>query len=309
MRIKIPLVFLALISIISTSFSLQAAEETTISATKAALSAEYAGLLPSQLLALPDMELDEKVSSTLILAAQDGANPRMRPVIAMRLGTLMYPASSNFELAVKDYQIDLGANATGNLTVGQLDELHYRSAISKLEHVKLTSELQSFQLDQVVRIRGSMRGFLKDVVHPINRVQIICYKSTLSCSMELLQLQIPTRESTRRGYRINLRNRWDYEVLRWEKDYMVLERITDSSCAVFHLNLNFSPKLFRERPVSKSENCKWEEFEEQELNSNWDIVDGMSIQSEEFAKIKKESTKFLAKKFKKKMALYLRSLD
>ena len=106
-----------------------------ISAAEEDAVAKFYSFLPDQILSMTDEERSSSVPMMYIGAANLAAAPYGDLVIQSNLNVLMYHGLADYAAATKAFQIDLGDEPTGELTVGQIHQLGYRAERSNLTEV------------------------------------------------------------------------------------------------------------------------------------------------------------------------------
>ena len=84
---------------------------------------KYRDWLPAQIKSMPEAQRRSEVPTAYVIAANEALSPLGDLALQSNLNTLMYDGVGNFQEAKRKFQVDLGENPTGDLTVGQISSL------------------------------------------------------------------------------------------------------------------------------------------------------------------------------------------
>ncbi|MFM7029072.1 MAG: hypothetical protein ACKOXK_10415 [Chakrabartia sp.] len=261
---------------------------------------KFRNWLPSQILSLSK----EQRRSEVPIAYLQAANTKDLSV-QYSLNVLMYEGFGNFEKAKRQFQIDLGEQSTGQLTVGQLSKLFFRAERTKLTRVyffpfKFGGEIS----DEEASVRGTVKILDEKIADPINYVEIQCSKAQGTCSYRQFVLILPNEGSWSQSYTVMETMNETYRVTRWGTEKIDALPLNEGTCRVPELRLNFVSKEFYEivtnAPEGKCELLLGATLPKLEKPRISQIVDGDPIISEQFAKLQQESYSYLSSDFRTK---------
>lgn len=167
-------------------------------------------------------------------------------MLTLPLSRLMYfgPFSeTEIEAATKKFQADLGQSATGQLTMGQFEELQRRWNRSNDTRVYLPTFGDELSIVRVGKDYVSVEGtwILEDekIAFPINQSKITCYKIERSCEDIQVELIVPRFDEGGDSYQINISKRTT-EIISWS-DTEVITR-DEGDCRTSILTINSTTK-------------------------------------------------------------------
>jgi hypothetical protein len=266
----------------------------------------YRNYTPEQIKALPEKERQSSLPMMYIFAAQKGLSPAAKLTFQMELNSLMYPAVSDYEKAVKLFQSDLSENPSGVLTVGQISDLTKRSEIQKLNTVVFPHNLSSYITDDMAHVEGTDTLLDERIAWPINHVKITCYKTGKYCEYKQIALNVPTDKEFSYTYSISDFAPDIYEITRWGNGVIDAVSANKGACREVSLNLNFKTKEFFETTRNTDKPCeilnvKFPKLEKPRLSQ---VVNGEKIFETEFGKIREKAFSYLSSDFRKQVEAF-----
>ncbi|MFL2495027.1 MAG: hypothetical protein ACJ0RL_05320 [Porticoccaceae bacterium] len=255
---------------------------------------KYGGYTPEQIIALPENIRRSEVPMTFVFAAQTGQNDLL---MSMYLNSLMYSGLSDYRLAVKDFQKDLGEESTGVLTVSQISKLENRASRLKIEQIGFESSFYGWKAYGSATVKGTYT-ILGDekIAFPINHTTISCNQQERVCKENQLVLRLPDEDSTY----IIVRSLSEeiYEITNWGES--TIDAKMESGCRIVGLNLNFDTEEHFQIVRNAKENCNVGGVDLDRLASPrvTQLVNGQEIFNQEFLEIKKQAYGYLSSKFR-----------
>lgn len=267
---------------------------------------KYRNWLPSQIHSMPEKKRDSEVPMTYIMAANTALSPLGDLSIQSSLNTLMYNGLSDFDGAKRRFQSDLGEQATGNLSVGQIAKLIYRAERTHLTSVNFFSfQFGGKAFSQTAYVKGTVRLVDEKIAYPVNYVEIECNKAEGVCTYHQTVLALPDENSWAQTYSVMESVNETYKVTRWDNDRIDASPMEEGTCRINELRLNFAAKEFYEITTNAPQgNCEMPlggSLPRLEKPRIAQIVDGDPLISEQFQKINQETFQFLASDFKAKV--------
>ncbi|MDG3086302.1 hypothetical protein P7F88_09360 [Vibrio hannami] len=257
---------------------------------------KYSNFTPEQLLNLPHEELNSEVPTNYTQAAQLATSPFGEITFTMNLNTLMYPATTDLQAAVKQFQMDLDTEPTGVLTISEIETLGYRASMQKLSRVFFPSEFSSSKSDVSAHIKGTVMLQNDTIAWPVNYTEINCYKAQNFCSLGQIYLVIPDEDSYSQNYQVGKSKPDFFTITEWKENQIIA--IPDSGdnsddCVAVTLELNFSTQEFYLLTKNGNGECA-PTFEKPQIAQ---VVDGTAIYDAEFTKVSDKAFSFLSSQF------------
>ncbi|MBL7020854.1 MAG: hypothetical protein ISR86_09980 [Nitrospinaceae bacterium] len=167
--------------------------------------------------------------------------PLMNIAISRGLGHLMYFYPMPERLireAVKKFQHDIGQPQTGELTIGQLEELTRRSnriSDTPVEVLGLGETLDVFGEDNYVTTKGTWAIEGEQHAYPINHAKIDCLKSRGTCEAKQVNIEIPSlKHSTARYFFDHFTE--VFKIISWTDTEVISQG--DSKCRTTIMTIN-----------------------------------------------------------------------
>ena len=262
---------------------------------------KYKDFTPQELTALSKEERHSSVPMAYSSAASAGLSKFSELLFSMQLNTLMYPGIDNYNVAVKQYQKDLGDKATGILTVSQIHKLEKRSEFQKLSRVFFPDQYSSYKAKNSASIQGTMMIHDKNIAYPVNHTKLTCYKADNYCELKQLYLSFPETDSWSANFHVMEAGTESFDITRWDENTIdALPSDPGSGCRKTSLNLNFKTKEFYQITRNGDKDCEINgvTFPKLEKPRIAQIVDGEKIINREFSKLKKMAFEMLSVDFK-----------
>lgn len=271
---------------------------------------KYKDFTPQELTALPKKERHSSVPIVYNSAATTGLSEGSELLLSMQLNSLMYPAIDNYQLAIKQYQRDLGDKDTGIFTVSQIYKLGKRSEFQKLARVFFPDQYSSYKANNSASAQGTMMIHDEKIAYPVNHTKLTCYKIDNYCELDQLYLIFPKMDSWSANFHVMKASRELFEVTTWgENTIDAVSSDYGNGCRKISLNLNFQTKEFYQIIRNGDKECEIEGATLPKLEKPRiaQIVDGEKIINTEFSNLKKMSFEMLSVNFQNKITKLLES--
>lgn len=276
--------------------------------------AKYRNYTPAQLEALTKKEKGSAVPMAYLQASGLGSVKGSELIFASQLNTLMYPGVGDYPAAVKAFQADLGDEPTGVLTVGQIYELGYRVDRQRMGEVNLPFQLTSYLHGNYAEAKGALTlaPSGENIAWPVNYAKVSCYKDRGYCRFDQIYLVVPDRNSWGNSYTVGQDTPEFFDITRWgEETIEAISEANEDQCRTLSLSLSFKTKEFFYITKNGSKDCdvlgtKMPRLEKPRVGQ---LVDGLKIQSEFFAKLKEENGKLLSSAFQQKAHAWFKEVE
>lgn len=264
---------------------------------------KYRDWLPAQIRSMPEKQREAEIPMTYIMATNAALSPLGDLSIQSSLNMLMYNGIADFEGAKRRFQSDLGEKPTGNLTVGQLAKLSYRAERTQLTTVaffpfKFGGEISN----DTAYVKGTLKLIDEKIAYPVNHVEVTCNKIEGICNYRQTVLALPDETSWSQSYSVMESVNDTYKITRWDGSRIDASPITEGTCRVNELRLNFAAKEFYEFATNAPEgNCEMlvgGSMPKLEKPRIAQIVDGDPLIRELFQKTRQETYQFMSSEFR-----------
>lgn len=267
----------------------------------------YKDWLPEDIISMPAETRQSEVPIVYIMAANTVKSPLGELTLQSYLNTLMYDGIGDLEGAKKQFQADLGSPPTGNLTVGQIASLSYRSERTRLTNVNFFSFQHAGHISgDWASVKGTAVILDDKIAYPINFVEIECRKNDGLCDYRQLVLTLPDESSFAQSYSVMEMVNETYKITRWDQNRIDAIPLREGECRINELRLNFGTKEYYEFATNAPEaNCEMllgGTLPKLEKPRVVQIVDGDPIVREQFRKIREEAYEFLSSEFRARVA-------
>lgn len=270
---------------------------------------KYRNYTPDQLKELSEETVSNEVPIMYSAAARSAlalGEQGSELVFGMALNVLMYPGLHDFEEAVKLFQNDLGDEPTGVLTVWQIHSLQQRAEMQKLARVVFPQQWSSWKSDDLASVQGTVTLLDERIAWPINHVTISCYKRTLHCEWDQINLHVPGLDSWSQSYHVMVNQTDVFRVTRWSDNEIegVPSSQTSTSCRTRSLIMNFRTEEFYEITRNAGGDCEVlgtvavPPLSKPRIAQ---VVDGERIIEEEFSKVQRSAIDVLASGFQNQL--------
>lgn len=192
----------------------------------------------------------EKLPVLAVFSRGDGTlSPAiMENSISSMLGRLMYfnaPSEKEFRDAIKKFQRDIDDPQTGDLTMGQFEKLHVRSARISDTPVYLGYRTQHKipirRYENIVGTEGTwaVEADNEDdkLAYPINYAKIRCYKLDGTCTMFHVELSVPKLKGPDEGHHL-FAHLETYKIISWSDSEVVSQ--SSAQCRTHLMTVNIS---------------------------------------------------------------------
>lgn len=271
---------------------------------------KYKDYTPQQLADLSEEERHSSVPMAYSSAAGTGLSKGSELLFTMQLNTLMYPAIDNYQLAIKQYQRDLGDKDTGKLTVSQIYKLEKRSEFQKLSRVFFPNQFSSYKAKNSASIQGTMMIHDERIAYPVNHTKLTCYKADKYCELDQLYLSFPEMDSWGANFHVMEADTEYFNITSWDENTIdAVPSDSGSGCRKTSFNLNFKTKEFYQITRNGDKACEINgvTFPKLEKPRIAQIVDGEDIFNKEFSNLKKLAFEMLSVDFQNKITKLIES--
>lgn len=267
---------------------------------------KYGNYLPEQVLALPEGERNSSVPIMFNSAATLATSPVGELVMRANLNSLMYNGLADYEGAKRAFQLDLGEEPTGSLTVWQIHSLDYRASRMNMTSVSFFPlDFGGTMTEYSATVKGTVEIIDEKIAYPVNHVDIECNRNEGTCEYRQIALTLPDENSWVQSYHVSAIAHDTYRITRWEGGLIDAVPLGNGACRTNQLSLNFETQEFFEIARNNSaEECQtslgvtFPRLEKPRLSR---IVDGREIINREFVAIRDEAYTYLSSSFRKKV--------
>jgi len=168
---------------------------------------------------------------------------------------LYYPES---EEGIKQFQMDINAEPTGELTFGQVEELERRSI--RIEDTKVYTtggfgdELVISNVQGYLQVKGTWILEGEDIAYPINESKISCDRSRGECEVIQAEVIVPTIDSSDENYTLSV-DSTTYSIVSWNESEVIARYSV--SCRISMLTINFNSKeVFEVTRNNETKECR-----------------------------------------------------
>ena len=204
-------------------------------------------------------ETIERLPMKEVMAKYFGDELIIDYMVSLLLSRLMYFApysESETKEAIKRFQADLGNAVTGELTVGQFNELHRRFNRSSENPIYVPGtgdELFIGMIDNYLSVEGTWIIENDKIAFPINLSKIECHKHTKICKNNQVDVATPNFESDNDSSQIVL-SVYRYEIISWSNTEVVAQSKTDCRTSILTIN-NSSKEVFEVTRINNAKGC------------------------------------------------------
>lgn len=199
-------------------------------------------------------ERAERLSADVVYEVL-GIGPLGGKLASVALKGLYYPGS---ETGARQFQKDIGAEPTGELTIGQLKELQRRYARFKDTEI----HVGGFG-DQVTIYRGT--GYVSaegtwviegddDIAFPVNKSKIVCRKYASECLLVQADVMIPSVGKSDDSYMLSVDYDF-YDVVSWNQNEVIAQDSGDCRVTTLTINSN-SNEIYEITRNNETESCQ-----------------------------------------------------
>lgn len=212
---------------------------------------KIANLIPDRVKQLPAKEMGS-------LMFGDKVAEVMYFGIDISLRQLLYPTDED---GIRQFQSDIGADTTGILTFGQMQDLFRRNSRAKDSPVYSSSfaPLRISRFSGHIEVEGTWKIEGEQIAYPVNSSKIVCEKQKGFCLIASAELSIPSLEKDVEQYSLHISTSF-YDIISWSSDEViaqaksdcrtVLLTINSSANEVFEVARNNDTGQCREQPFS-----------------------------------------------------------
>ncbi len=264
----------------------------------------FRDFLPAQIVNIGEEERKQSVPIAYINAANLALSSFGPDIIQAQLNSLMYSGLADYSGAKRAFQADLGQAVTGELTVGQIHELGYRSERIGLQYVNFFSYGYIHTITETsATLRGTVQIIGETIAYPINYVTIRCFKVQAYCSYNQVALIVPDRNSWTQTYSVSEIADEFYRITRWEGNQIDATPVTENRCRTNRLTFNFGSEEFFEVVTNNvAGECKTDlgiaipPLQQPRISK---IIDGTKVIDGEFKRIQDEASSYYASAFRR----------
>lgn len=160
--------------------------------------------------------------------------------------------------AVAAFQRDIGAKATGELTMGQFEELNRRAIRRHDSPVYAIGFAGVHRIeDYFVSASGTWIIENDQIAHPVNTAEINCYKDQKTCQLIQAIIVVPSLESSQVPYHLSLDTE-TYEIISWTDNEVISRSFGTDQCRSTVLTINTaSEEVYEITRNNNKEGCKF----------------------------------------------------
>lgn len=264
---------------------------------------KYRGLLPDELLELSDEERSNSVPMMFTGAANLAVSPAGDLIMQANLNSLMYDGFADFEGAKRAFQVDLGEEPTGALTVWQIHTLGYRASRVNMTRVSFFPfDFGGTMTGDWAFVKGTLEIIDEKIAYPVNHVDIECSRSRGTCEYRQIALTLPDENSWVQSYHVGEIANEVYQITRWEGQSIDAVPLNSTGCRINQLSFNFETQEFfeiaRNNTSGDCETTLGDTIPRLDKPRVSRIVDGQAIINAEFNAISKETFTFYSSAFR-----------
>ena len=210
------------------------------------------------LLALPFEELEERIlgankeeaekiielmgedvkrirASVLMSAWSKEGSETLDALLTLQLRGLFYPDPPK---GVSQFQEDIGAPVTGEITFGQWLELQRRWTRLRDSPVHLSiSEPRIYSSSGFAQTEGAWIIDNEEIAFPINDSEVTCRRDWGICQVVIAQLSVPRINESAGGYYMTV-DVDEYDIISWGESEIVARSESDCRIVLLTMNLN-----------------------------------------------------------------------
>ena len=158
--------------------------------------------------------------------------------------------------AVTAFQRDIGADMTGELTMGQFEELNRRFARKHETPVYIALNADVYMYDDWVIASGTWVIENDQIANPVNTAEVKCYKDEGTCELIQASLEVPSLDSGDNTYYLNL-DTDTYKVISWSDNEVISRPFRTNECRSSILTINtLSKEVYEVTRNNNQEACK-----------------------------------------------------
>lgn len=265
--------------------------------------AKYRNYLPEQILALSEEERHSSVPIMFSGAANTATSPAGDFIMQANLNSLMYDGFADYEGAKRAFQVDLGEEPTGTLTVWQVHMLGYRASRINMTSVSFFPfDFGGTMNDKWAFVQGTVTIIDENIAYPINHVDIECGRNEGTYEYRQIALTLPDENSWVQSYNVGEIADETYRIIRWEGQLIDAVPLSNTACRTNQLSFNFETQEFfeiaRNNTSGDCETLLGDSLPRLEKPRVSQIVDGREIVSAEFEAMSKEAYTFFSSAFR-----------
>lgn len=173
-------------------------------------------------------------------------------IVSMILKGLFYPNAPD---GTKQFQADIVATETGELTFGQFEELQRRWTRSRDTPVYASGfgKIKITGFDGWVSVKGTWILEGEQIAYPINTAEITCERDRRECRLIQADLVVPNLDDSGDSYMLSV-NSDSYSIISWEPDEIVARDSGECRITLLTLNLN-SNEVYEVTRNNESQKC------------------------------------------------------
>lgn len=178
--------------------------------------------------------------------------------------------------------------------------------MQKLGQLVFPDQWSSWKSEDLAQIQGKVTLLDERIAWPINHVKINCFKRSLHCEWDQINLLVPGEDSWSQSYHV-MENPTDFSsITRWaENEIEAVPNVqTSAACRTRSLILNFKTREFYEITRNAGGDCDvlgvttLEPLAKPRIAQ---VIDGEKIIGEEFSTVQQAAFDVLSSDFRKKV--------
>lgn len=183
-------------------------------------------------------------------------------MVSMQLRDMYYTpyveAEDDIRKAVSAFQRDIGAKATGELTMGQWEELDRRVTRRHDSPIYAGGYVSVHRFeDYSVSASGTWIIENDQIAYPVNTAEIECYKEQKTCQLIQASIIVPSLEDSDDSYNLTLDTQ-TYEIISWTDNEVISRPYRTDKCRSTILTINtVSQEVYEITRNNNQEECKF----------------------------------------------------
>lgn len=178
----------------------------------------------------------------------------LQMVMQVALRGLYYPGS---EEGVKQFQNDIDADPTGELTLGQVEELQrrfMRTRDTKVYASGLGDALTISRFQGYLQVEGTWILEDDNIAYPINTSKITCDRTRRECEVIQADVVVPAIDDSDDSYMVNVDSN-TYSVVSWDAGEVVARDSGTCRTSILTINSN-SAEVFAVTRNNETKECR-----------------------------------------------------
>lgn len=170
------------------------------------------------------------------------------------LSGLYYPEA---EEGIKQFQTDIDAEPTGELTIGQVEELqrrYTRTRDTKVYTGGFGDALTIIRIQGYLQVKGTWILEDENIAYPINTSKITCDRTRRECEVTQAEVIVPAIDDSDDSYMLNVDSN-TYSVVSWDASEVVARDSGTCRTSILTINSN-SKEVFEVTRNNETKECR-----------------------------------------------------